>query len=260
MNTCLPGITSNRYESSGSPTSTSTSSSSAISRARQIGGVSPSSILPPGNSHSSRSLSISTTRPSGDCRTPLIETGNIGFPLQQMHHIGSWLIQRHHGDSDFRVMAPTAKYHSAQRRDIGKVPAPGQRDVFQRRLHVVGWIEIHSAEYRTNHRDPSVGCIGANHPWLPRWWLGQQITTDVARRQTTGTNTRQHQVSEVLTEAAPAFQHFHQRRRHLGGLGIEGEFAENLLHQCLDAQQQRPTRWKTAFRELDEVALQMHVR
>src|SRR5450830_871943 len=85
MNTCLPGMTSNKYESSGAPTSTSTSSSSAISRARQSGAVSPSSILPPGNSHSSRPLSISTTRPSGDCRTPLIETGNIENLLSQQN-------------------------------------------------------------------------------------------------------------------------------------------------------------------------------
>ena len=102
--------------------------------------------------------------------------------------------------------------------------------------------------------------VGADQAWLARRWLGQQVAADITRRQTTGAHAGQHQVSEVLTNPAPTLQHFHQRRRHLGGFGIEGEFAEDLLHQRLHAEQQRPPWRKTALRELDEVALQMHIR
>ncbi|MNG08376.1 hypothetical protein D3C84_917290 [compost metagenome] len=46
----------------------------------------------------------------------------------------------------------------------------------------------------------------------------------------------------------------------MSGLGVEGEFAEDFLHQRLNAEQQRPARRKTTFREFDEIALQMHIR
>ena len=36
---------------------------------------------------------------------------------------------------------------------------------------------------------------------------------------------------------APAFQHFHQGGRYLRRFGIEGEFAEDFLHQGLNAEQ-----------------------
>lgn len=81
-----------------------------------------------------------------------------------------------------------------------------------------------------------MGRIRANQPWLAGRWLGEQVATDIARRQAPRTQAGKHQVSEVLAHAATALQHFHQRRGDLGGFGIEGKFAEDLLHQCLRAQ------------------------
>ncbi|MNN46016.1 hypothetical protein D3C81_1603750 [compost metagenome] len=80
-----------------------------------------------------------------------------------------------------------------------------------------------------------MGRIGADQPWLARWWLGQQVATDVARGQSTGAYASEHQVSKVLADPASAFQHFHQRRRHLGSFSIESELAEDFLHQRLHA-------------------------
>lgn len=59
--------------------------------------------------------------------------------------------QRHDGDPDIRVMAAPSQNHPTQRRHIGKIPAPGQGDVFQRRLHIVGRVEIHPAQHRAKH-------------------------------------------------------------------------------------------------------------
>ncbi|MNT41351.1 hypothetical protein D3C72_1777090 [compost metagenome] len=132
--------------------------------------------------------------------------------------------------------------------------------MLQRRLHIVGRIEIHPPQHRAKHRDPGVGCIGTNQPWLAWRWLGQQVATDVPRRQPSGTYAGEHQVSKVLADPASALQHLYQRCSHLGRFGIEGELAEDFLHQRLHAEQQRSTRRKTALRKLDEIFLQMHIR
>ncbi len=79
-------------------------------------------------------------------------------------------------------------------------------------------------------------CIGTDQPWLARWRLGEQIAAHITRRQATGAQTREHQMGEVLAHAPTPLQHFHQRRRDLSGLFIEGEFLENLLHQGLYTQ------------------------
>src|SRR6266480_5772035 len=59
--------------------------SSVISRATQLAGSSPSSSLPPGSSHSSRSLRSNRTWPSR-MTTPLTETGNScgWYPTEQV--------------------------------------------------------------------------------------------------------------------------------------------------------------------------------
>ncbi|MNN26143.1 hypothetical protein D3C81_1396430 [compost metagenome] len=105
-----------------------------------------------------------------------------------------------------------------------------------------------------------MGRIGADQPRLPGRWLRQQIATDVTRGQSPGTHTRQHQVRKVLAHPPPPLQHLHQRSCDLRGLGVEGELAEDLLHQRLYPQHQRPPRRKTAFGEFDEGALQVHIR
>ncbi|MCY1177951.1 hypothetical protein D9M73_182810 [compost metagenome] len=105
-----------------------------------------------------------------------------------------------------------------------------------------------------------MGRIGADQARLAGRWLGQQVTADVTRGQSTGTHASEHQVGKVLTNPAPAFQYFHQRSGYLRRFGIESEFAEDFLHQGLDAEQQRPSCRKAALGKLDEVALQMHIR
>ncbi|MNL57401.1 hypothetical protein D3C87_1809590 [compost metagenome] len=100
-----------------------------------------------------------------------------------------------------------------------------------------------------------MGCIGTNQPWLAWWRLGQQVAADVARGQSPGAYTGEHQVGKILADPASAFQHFHQRRRHLSRFGIEGKLAEDFLHQSLNAEQQRPPRREAALGKFDEVAL-----
>ena len=138
-----------------------------------------------------------------------------------------------HRDLDLQLLSAAAEYHAAQGRDVAEVAAPTEGDVFGLHQAAVGRVEIHPAEGWAKHRDPGVGRIGADQPWLAGRWLGQQVAADVTRRQTARAQAGEHQVGEVLAHATAALQHFHQRRGDLGGFSIEGELAENLLHQRL---------------------------
>ena len=82
--------------------------------------------------------------------------------------MGSALIQWHHGDADFRVMIAPSQNHPTQWRDIGEIPAPGQGDVFECRLYVVGRVKIDPAQHRTKHRNPGMRRVRADQPGLAR--------------------------------------------------------------------------------------------
>ena len=77
-------------------------------------------------------------------------------------------------------MAPSPQNHPPQRRNIGKVPAPGQGDVFQCRLHIVGRVKIHPTRHRAKHRHPRVGRIRAE-PVAPNVIPGKVVMSLVIR-------------------------------------------------------------------------------
>src|ERR1700730_3283993 len=75
MTTYCPSLLWYFLQSRAAPALPCQSASSLISRTTHAGGSSPSSSLPPGSSHSARSFSSNSTRPSCTA-TPFTDTGN----------------------------------------------------------------------------------------------------------------------------------------------------------------------------------------
>ena len=102
--------------------------------------------------------------------------------------------------------------------------------------------------------------IGTDHARLAGRRLGQEIAADIASRHTHRAQARQHQMREVLADAAFFLQHGKYRRGYRGRLGIELELAEDAPHQRLHGFQQRPPRHKAGRGIGRELALDAGIR
>ena len=81
--------------------------------------------------------------------------------------------------------------------------------------------------------------IGTDQARLARRRPGQQVAADIARGEAKCPQAGDHQVGEILADAALLLEHLHDRRRHGGCLGIELEFSEDFRHQRLGTDQDR---------------------
>ena len=107
-------------------------------------------------------------------------------------------------------MIGAAQDHAAQRRDIAEIPAPGHGDVVRAREAAVGGIELDPAVRRAPHRHPGVRRRIADQllTAFSRSGIGAQVAAHVARRQAARTQAGDHEMREVLADAAPGLHHF----------------------------------------------------
>src|SRR5271165_2091678 len=121
-------------------------------------------------------------------------------------------------------MFAAAHHDAPHRTDVGIVAAPGYGDVIASPAQaVVGGIEIDPVESGDKHGDPGVRSFRADAV-LP----ASDVATDIARGQTHGAQTGNHDLGEILADAAPQCKRRQDRRVDLGGLG-------NIAESVVDA-------------------------
>src|SRR5690606_698944 len=76
-------------------------------------------------------------------------------------------------------------------------------------------------------RDPGVRGVGADELRLARRRQGFEVAADVAGGQAERAQRGDHELGEVLADAAAVFEDFGDRRGNGGETGVEGEFAED---------------------------------
>ena len=126
-----------------------------------------------------------------------------------------------------QLVPPAADDHAAERRHVAEIPPPGERHVVFADHAVVGRIEIDPAMRRTVHRYPGVGGIAADQGVRLSVAGGPDISAHVAGGETSGTQTPDHEVREVLADAAAA-------REHVGDRGAVGGRARNVVEIAVD--------------------------
>ena len=87
-----------------------------------------------------------------------------------------------------------------------------------------------------------------------------QVAADVARREAARAQAGDHQVREVLADAASAAQHLGGRRRDAGRAGRIGDVVVQPSHQRVGAFEQRALRRERLGRVVEELLLDAHVR
>jgi len=127
----------------------------------------------------------------------------------------------------FERMRATAGHDPRQWRHVAIVSSPSQRDMFFLGHAVVGRIEFRPASAGYVYRQPGVRRIGSDQAGLARRRQGFQIAADVARRQSQISQAGDHQVGEILANAAPLAQDLFERRGDRGEMRIVSEFPIN---------------------------------
>ena len=69
--------------------------------------------------------------------------------------------------------------------------------------------------------------IRADQPGASRRRIRPQISAHVSRGAAQRSQTRDLQMREILTDAAPVTKHFFRRSPHVGGFGIEAKILMN---------------------------------
>src|SRR5450631_2989454 len=129
-----------------------------------------------------------------------------GQDSRQRSPTGGRSSERLYPHIDLELVPAAADDHAAQGRDVAEVAAPGQRDVILAEHAVVGGIEIQPAERRTVHGNPGMRGIPADRRFAPSAH-GSYIAADVARSQSRRTYAADHEMREVLANAAAALEH-----------------------------------------------------
>src|ERR1700676_3130547 len=126
-------------------------------------------------------------------------------------------------------MPSAADDDAAQWRHVAEVPAPSDDDVAGAYPHVIGRIEIDPAERRTKHRNPRMRGIGSQVGRAgSRRRRSAQIAADVASRQAPRAQAREHDVGEILADAAASRERLERPGPDVGGAGRVAKTPMNL--------------------------------
>ena len=114
---------------------------------------------------------------------------------------------------------------------------------------IVGGVELKPAEGRAApQRDPGVRGVRAFEPLLTGSRQRAQIAADVVGRQAESAQSGDHDMGEILANAAAARENLGERRRDLGRLRIIGEIGVDAPHQIEGRFENRPPLRKTFAR------------
>ena len=163
-------------------------------------------------------------------------------------------------------MAGAAVDHTPQRRDVTKVAASGHSHVvLTGRMPapaVVGRVEVHpTTAFRQVGQvgaHPGMRGIAAHQALLALGRHRQHVATHVARGQTQGAQTGNHDVRKVLAHAFALRQCLQCRGVDLGALALVREVGMDVLHQVDAGIQQRCAGAKAAAREGGKLGIARH--
>src|SRR5438067_1264491 len=82
------------------------------------------------------------------------------------------------------LMCASSKEDASNGRHVGIIATPAQRNIVGGGHSAIRWIEIDPAPIRKIDRDPGVRRIGPDQTRLARRRLGDQVTADIAGRET----------------------------------------------------------------------------
>ncbi len=176
------------------------------------------------------------------------------------------LLERLYRDVDRQTMRAPAENDAPQRGNVTEVTTPRDRDVIGAHVSIVGRVQIDPAERGAVDGHPGVRRRPTDERCFALRFLarfvpeGAYIAAHIASGQSPGAQTSDHQVSEVLTDAAFAAQHFRNRRRDTRLARRVLETAIHLGHQLLGARQDGPTCEEAIFRVLRKHLLDAHIR
>lgn len=125
-------------------------------------------------------------------------------------------------DGDLEGLFSGADGDAAEGADVGEVATPGDGDVAVAGEDVVGGVGVDPAElFAAEDGDPRVGGIGADEAFLAWRGSGFEVTADVAGGEAEGAQAGDHDLGEVLADAAALFEDFGDGGGDVGGFGIE---------------------------------------
>ena len=117
---------------------------------------------------------------------------------------------------------------------------------------VVGRVKIDKAGLATApERHPGMGCVGAFQARLSFRRQRADVTADIGCGQAESTQAGNHDVGEILTDAAALLEGLRERGSHVRRLGIVAEITADAAHEFGRRVQHRASRGEAFPRVID---------
>src|SRR5882757_896615 len=155
------------------------------------------------------------------------------------------VLQRLHAYIDLQFVLPPADDHAAKRRHVSEVSAPCQSDVVLAHHAIVGRIETQPAERRAVDGHPGMRGVSADCRFaaLPG---GSNIAAYIAGGEAARAQAGNHEMREILTNAATVLEDLDNRSPIGCGAGNVFELAVDLVHEFIGCCRDRAARLETA--------------
>ncbi len=154
---------------------------------------------------------------------------------------------------------PDGHDHAVHRRDIAVVATHSKRDVIVGGRHRIGRVEPDPAgNGAAPNQHPGMHGVGALQPGRAVARHRAQIAADIGRRQADAAQARDHDMREVLADAAPQGERHRRRGGHRGRAGVVDHVGLDPAHEVERALEDRTAGREACARIVADFRIERH--